>query len=288
METSLMKLRLFTIAFLAAWASFAQQYTFDIRQNHLDGVYNPGERIVFTCKLFEDGKPAKDKILHCIVHHNKKAIKTYDFAAGKPVQVATSMDKPGYCHITAVAKDKNKKMLYHKVKGRKRPALAYSGAVVNPLDIRQGTPEPKDFDAFWNAEKKRLKNIPMNVKLKLSPDSKPYRKVYLVTVNIGPEFRPVQGVMHIPTGVKPKSLPIFLFVHGAGVHMPKKNKQWAPPLPRESGLKPPVIFMDLNAHGLPNDKPAGFYLEKRKGELKNYPFMNNGDKEKYYMKGMIL
>ena len=74
---------------------------------------------------------------------------------------------------------------------------------------------------------------------------------------------PVSGYFARPVGAKPKSLPIILTVHAAGV--------------RDSNLRGTAgwagkgfLALDINAHGLPNGKPEDFYENLAKADLKDY------------------
>ena len=265
----------------------AQDYTMDFKMNHPDGIYRTGETIVVSAQLLEDGKPVTNKLLRYVLSRDVTHIKTVDGPADAPVTIETTLDHPGWCKVLAVGMDQNKKMLTGTVNGKPKNALFDIGAMVDPLDLKQGAPTPEDFAAFWERQKAELKRIPMDVKYKPVPSTPEYRKVNFVTINCGEGIRPVEGIMHIPANAKPKSLPILLHVHGAGVHNPS-DPQWAPPIPGGSAIKWPVIFFNLNAHGIPNDQPKSFYTELREGELKAYPFINSTNCETYYMKGMIL
>lgn len=272
--------------YLKAETANSAKYAVDFKLNHPDGIYKKGDKIVATAQLMEDGKPVKGKKLRYVIRHGAKEIKTADASADHPVTIETVMNEPGWCYFLIIGKDSDNKTLAWKEKSRQKHAIFSIGAMVSPLEIKQGAPTPEDFTAFWDAEKKKLKNIPMNVKYKPIPDTPKHRKANFVTIDCGKEFRPANGVLHIPASAKPKSLPIFLFVHGAGVHNPKTNKQWAPP--GRGKAKGQNIFLDLNAHGLPQYESLEFFKKIREGELKNYPFLNSTDRDKYYMKGMII
>jgi len=287
MEKFKMKKQVQIVLFLlGASVLAAQEYKFDIRADHPDGIYRSGEKMEFTAKLLQDGKMPPDKKIHYIIYHNGKEVRRGDASAAEPVKFDTKLDKPGYCMVTLVGKDAQGKVLLQK-KGKREQAMVESrGVIADPLNIRQGAPEPDDFDAFWDNERKKLKALPANVKVVPIPNQKAGR--CFLTADVGQGFRPVNAILHRPANAKPKSLPIFIFVHGAGVHFPGRHLGWHPPFPKKSVLKYPALFLNLNAHGLPNDQPVSFYQNLSRNELKNYPFQNSSDKNKYYMKGMIL
>ena len=276
--------------FLVAWMAFsasAQNYTFDIRQTHADGIYRAGEPVTFSVSLLENGEAAAGKGVRCIVYHDGREVKREDFPGQNKAQCVTSLEKPGWCQLTVVGLNPDKEPAQQMVEGKMKEILGYSGALVEPLKIQQGAPEPEDFDVFWAREKEKLRKIPMEAKTKPVPDAPDYLKISYVSVPVGSGFRPVEGVLKMPSGAKPKSLPVFLHVHGAGVHNPAAPA-WQPPLPEGSVVEEPVIFMNLNAHGIPNDQPKEYYEGLRSGELKGYPYLNSDNPEKSYLKGMVL
>lgn len=71
---------------------------------------------------------------------------------------------------------------------------------------------------------------------------------------------PVSGYFAKPAGAKPKSLPIILTVHGAGVGSSSLGGtvNWA---------KRGFLAMYINAHGIPNAEPASFYTDLANGSL---------------------
>ena len=63
--------------------------------------------------------------------------------------------------------------------------------------------------------------------------------------------------------------PAILFTHGAGVGGSNLGATyWAE---RDGGM----LAMDINAHGLPNGKPAEFYKAQEAGALKNYRYVDS-------------
>ncbi|WPJ95586.1 acetylxylan esterase [Coraliomargarita algicola] len=266
----------------------AQTYRFEIYQSHADGIYQAGEPIVFKVRMLEDGEAITDKGFRCILYHNRKEVAREDFFTADLVEYTTQLEAPGWCQLTVVGISAEGKPLYHEVGGRRQQALGYSGAVVDPLEMKPGLAEPDDFDAFWAQEKAKLQAIPLLAKRTLVPDVHASFQIEYVEVPVGSGFRPVNATLKIPANAQAKSLPIFVHVHGAGVHLPKTNLAWQPPVPKESSVKGPVIFMNLNAHGLPNDQPQEFYTALREGALKDYPYQNIDDPDRYYMKGVIL
>ncbi|MEY3853770.1 MAG: hypothetical protein RI910_2750 [Verrucomicrobiota bacterium] len=92
---------------------------------------------------------------------------------------------------------------------------------------------------------------------------------------------PISAYMAKPVGATPKSLPIILTVHGAGVNDSSLggSASWA-----ARGF----LAMDMNAHGLPNGKPRQYYADLYAGPMKGYRYENRQDREKGYFTGMML
>jgi len=266
---------------------FSQTYTFDLRQNYADGVYESGETIIFSPRLLKDGEPVFDKGLRCILYLNGKEVSKKDFPAGEDVAYRTALDKPGWCHLAVIGLDSTGEPFNQEVKGKSKQVRRYYGAIVAPLAIQVGAPEPSDFDAYWAKEKQKLEAIPHEAKRTAVLDVPEHLKTEYVEIPVGSGFRPVNAVVRMPANAEAKSLPIQLYVHGAGVRGPT-NSTWAPWMPEASGLKGHSLFMNLNAHGIPNDESKEYYQALNEGELKNYPFLNSDDPEKFYMKGLVL
>lgn len=265
---------------------FAQSYSFDCKLNKPNGIYKQGEKIAVSVQLLDNGSAVKGKMLHYIIYHDKRTIETSEVCADEPVVITTSMKQPGWCSFFVLAEDSDGKTLKIIENGKEKSVSFEIGVIVDPLLLQQGAGTPEDFLDFWNEQKRELNQIPMNVQYKPIPDTPVYRKSKYVTVDCGAGIRPVNGILHMPANAKPKSLPILLHVHGAGVHNPKSDPHWT--VPGRGKAKGANIFFDLNAHGLPQDKPLSFYKNLREGELKNYPFINSTDRNTYYMKGMII
>jgi cephalosporin-C deacetylase-like acetyl esterase len=160
-----------------------------------------------------------------------------------------------------------------------QPVAALAGAGVTPTEIKPSLPVPDDFDAFWAAQKKKLAAVP--AKAKLTPATTASKKAEVFDVQVDALGAPVSGYFARPLGAKPKSLPIILTLHGAGVRSanPVGPVGWA-----EQGL----LAMDINAHGIPNGKPAEFYTDLTNGALKDYRYAGRESRETCYFLGMFL
>lgn len=169
--------------------------------------FNPGEEMVFTFLVDVNGqKPDKPLSIAWTRtgDDGKRAYGKEVVVPGKPVVVKTKLDKPGFVRMQARLVDHKSRTLTKK-QGGQRPFVFDGGAGVEPEKL-QGSPEPADFDAFWDKQKKRLAAVPL--KFKMDKVSKPGAKVDVYAVSVdcaGP--RPVTGFLMMPAGAKDKSLP---------------------------------------------------------------------------------
>lgn len=159
-------------------------------------------------------------------------------------------------------------------------ASAMASAACDPDKIKPSLPIPEDFDRFWAGQKAELAKVPLNFTLNSVPTAT--KNVNAFDTQIDCLGAPVSGYFGKPKDAKPKTLPAILFVHGAGVGSSNLGSTaWAE---REGGM----LALDINAHGLPNGRPADFYKEQGAGPLKDYRYVGRSDREKNYFKGMFL
>ncbi|HWQ93651.1 MAG TPA: acetylxylan esterase, partial [Clostridia bacterium] len=92
---------------------------------------------------------------------------------------------------------------------------------------------------------------------------------------------PVSGYYARPRQTQPKSLPIILLLHGAGV-------QSASLANAQNWCRRGFLAMDINAHGIPNGQPTQFYRDLEAGRFKGYPRAGRESREEFYFLGMFL
>jgi cephalosporin-C deacetylase-like acetyl esterase len=238
------------------------------------GVYKAGEPIRFLITASDGGKPATGQVAYELKSDTAKVLESASarLTEGKAV-VTCTLKEPGTVMITV------------KMGDDKKPPTALAGATVDPFAIKPSLPAPKDFKAFWDAQKESLAKVPMNPRL--TPVDEPRK------VNYGPEVecfdlqldctggKPVRGYFAKPKGAKPKSLPAVLSLHSAGIKDSSLQAAW-------NGAKRGNLSVDINAHGLPNGKPAAFYTGLRNGELRGYSTRGMDSPETFYFYGMYM
>lgn len=234
-------------------------------------VYHRGETVTFLVNVMENETPVEKGDLEWSLLKDGLTLNVSGRAAinhGR-AEVSGKLDEPGFLQLRATYRP-----------NPKEPGVnALAGAAIDPLEIRASLPVPEDFDEFWMTQKARLSKVPQDTQLTSVPsNSKTVESFDLQAQCVG---APVSGYLARPLDAAPKSLPIILTVHGAGV--------------RSSGLGSAVswaskgyLAMDMNAHGIPNGKPEAFYKDLAEGELKDYRYLGRDSRDACYFGGMFL
>lgn len=240
--------------------------TLKILADRAEALYKAGETATFSIEALQDGKPLAEGNVVGVFSKDgwqPQPPQTLVVKDGKATVVG-KLDEPGFLLLRATM-------------GK---ATSLAGASFDPLQLKPSLPVPDDFDQFWAAQKGALAKVP--VKSTLTPVQAPVKGMEAFDVQVDCLGKPVSGYFGRPQNAKPKSLPAILFVHGAGVRGSSLGStQWAV---KEGGM----LSLDINAHGIPNGKPAEFYTALTEGELKDYRSLGRQDREQCYFKGMFL
>ena len=244
------------------------------RAERANATYQVGEKVTFAVSVEEKGKPTNGSLIDWVIVKDGLATEQKGFSSvvdGKATVVG-SLNEPGFLQLKVTA---------HRLDARSKPLAvsAMAGAAVEPTKIPRSLPVPDDFDAFWSGMKQKLAGVP--VAPKLVPVKAPLPGVESFDVTAPALGLQISGYMSKPVGAKPKSLPIILTVHGAGVSDSSLggSANWA-----SKGF----LAMDMNAHGLPNGKPKQFYADLYAGPMNPYRYEFRNDREKAYFTGMML
>jgi hypothetical protein len=236
-----------------------------------DAIYKVGEPVEYTISLSKDGEPVE--ALEVTWTLSKDGVPPNENGSAKLVggkaTASGTLAEPGFLLCRASFRETP----------QSTPITALGGAAIAPLEIQPSLPVPDDFEAFWKAQKEKLAAVPAKATLTPDPASTDTLEVFDVQVEcLG---APVSGYFARPKGAAPKSRPAILTVHGAGVLSGNRSNamRWG----NEGALA-----MDINAHGIPNGKPAEFYKALAEGELKDYRFRGIDDRETNYFLGMFL
>jgi cephalosporin-C deacetylase-like acetyl esterase len=172
------------------------------------------------------------------------------------------------------------------VEARIKQESSSLGMLVDPGKLKPGAKRPKDFETYWNGLKKSLTAMPQEIKraVVLGTDSDNGYNCEDIEINC-PGPKPVRGYFAKPEKAAPKTLPIVLLVHAAGV-----KGSWCRSEPRNALLyaKMGTLCFDLNAHGMLNDQPDSYYSDLENGELKTYWLQGVTNRDEVYFRGMYL
>lgn len=266
-------LLMITLAAFAAGDAFAQDtavaapaISLKVSADRSDALYHTGELATFTIEATQDSKPLAEGKVACTFSKDgwqPQSQQTLELKDGKAT-LTGKLDEPGFLLLRATI-------------GK---TTAMAGAGYDPLQLKPSMPVPDDFDQFWSAQKAELAKVDM--KSTLAPVETQSKGLEAFDLQVDCLGKPVSGYFGRPREAKPKSLPAILFVHGAGVRSANLGStQWAL---REGGM----LALDINAHGIPNGKPAEFYTALSDGELKDYRSVGRQDREQCYFTGMFL
>jgi len=172
------------------------------------------------------------------------------------------------------------------VEARSKTENASIGMLIDPAKLKPGVKCPGDFESYWNKLKKSLNDLPLEIKSEavLGTESDKGYSCDDIEINcLGP--KPARGYFAKPEKAAPKSLPIVLLVHAAGV-----KGSWCRSEPSNAlgYAKRGALCFDLNAHGMLNDQPDSYYADLENGELKTYWLQGLTSRDEVYFRGMYL
>ncbi|MDP2887564.1 MAG: acetylxylan esterase [Bacteroidota bacterium] len=259
----------FFLFLISGFVSLAQNQTLELKQTNETGIYTKGEKI--RVMAFVQNR-TNDSIYVVARKNNDQIISEKAFLpeADSLLIFEGSSSKPSSFMVEAHIKEQ-KQLL---------------GMIVDPQNLKPGIKVPKDLNKYWNAEKQNLAALQLDVKFGKN-ESKEFEFVCFDTeINCtGP--KPARGYFARPTKAAPKSLPIVLLVHAAGVKG-SWCKSEAEEALRYAKMGKGAMCFDLNAHGMLNGQPEEYYNDLETGELKDYFVQGLEDRNSVYFKGMYL
>ncbi len=265
---------------LTSWAiADTDKILITVRPDRDEAVYKKGETVTFQIEVKDGSGKALDwGSVHCYFSDDHyKTTEDYTLAVtGQPLKVTGKLVRPGFLQCE-VQFDSGSRELKSKVK----PGLG--AAAISPEEISPSREVPIDFEAFWSSQKERLAEVPLNAEMeKILPSSTDKIEVFDTQITCLDDV-PVSGYFGRPVGAKAKSLPIILWVHGAGVRSSSLGKA-------VTGATEGYLSMDINAHGIPNGRPKTYYdqLKGKDGRLKNYSHQGRENRDAFYFKGMFM
>lgn len=270
--------------------------------------YNPGETMVFTIEPQDiNGELPAGKYFLKWERTGDDGIteKGKEPFTGKPFVYKTSISKPGFVRLYAVVVDAEGKEFrkaipkfkgdrtspegqraLKKLKKLKRLVFFDGGAAAGIDTLRQGAPEPKDFDAFWAKEKAELSKIPFNTKRIEAKCHNHKANIYALSVDCRGGM-PVTGYLSIPKAAeKGRKFPVRIGTFGYGV-----SEQRIPRNPPDDAIE-----FKINAHGFllrefgGTDEYYKTYSSRISSNGYTYALdpKQNSNRETCYVRGMIL
>lgn len=170
------------------------------------------------------------------------------------------------------------------------PGSYMVGFLVAADEFRPGYEIPSDFDSYWDAQKKALRKSNMKVtRTSVSLEGEKDAEGYLawdleISMPEGPSAR---GYLVLPENAAKKSLPIYMYLHSAGVNKPF-NKSTLSKALSDAKAGSGCISLDLNAHGMLNGQPQSYYDGLYEGDLKNYSTRPLTTRDEFYFRQMYL
>jgi len=250
-------------------------------------VYGIGETMTFTFRL--RGFEGMDKTTFFFdwtrtADDGKK--ESGRATAAEPLVLTTSLDRPGFVRYYIELKDAAGEVVLRKIPSGEKNVFFDGGAGVDILNIRQGVPEPADFDAFWAKHKANLAKVAWRglEKIVKIDSSNPAVDVYTVSVPCAGGM-PATGFLYVPTAAKDgRKFPAQIRFHGYGA-------SWNATHPRADRMKGDMLVLDCTAHGFELMRESDYYRALRKKVSVNgfgYAFdpKTNADPETAYFCGM--
>lgn len=252
-------------------------YRLKVVTDRPDAIYDTGQEARFLVTVTCGNQPVTGGDVSYVVDDfiteyppaNEYPIGDLKLDEGGACAIAVSADQPVFlrCRVT-----------YQPPQGAKLATFVAAG--FSPDQIALSLPVPEDFDQFWADQKRQLAEVPLEPEL--SPVEQGNTEIECFDVQV-PCLggAPVSGYLGLPKDAPPKSLPAILWVHGAGVRSSSLSNA-------AKGAQAGMLSMDINAHGIPNGKPAEFYRDLTAGQLKNYRHEGRESRETAYFRGMFL
>jgi len=247
--------------------TIAQGQNVLLKQTNESGIYKKGQKVRVT--LFLKDHSTDSVSIKIRKNHSEQVSQGADRFTGDTIVVFDEiLNEPSSVIFEASTKAET----------------ASIGLIVDPEKFKPGTNRPKDFDQFWKAEKKAIRALPMDVKKVSVKEGGNGFSCFDMEINCtGP--KPARGYFAKPESAKPKSLPIVLLVHAAGV-----KGSWCRSEPenalRYAKMGNGTLCFDLNAHGMLDGQPEKYYVNLENGELKDYYHQGLESKKDFYFRGM--
>lgn len=241
--------------------------------NSPDGVYHKGETVKVTARVEGGGS---ESVLMQVYSYGKVISSMEMVVSGDETLVFSEVCSEPVSKMVKLSPVSNPK------------TSTMVGYLVDPEEFVPGFAIPSDLKAYWDSEIARMRSLKPEVKVLpavgVKDEDKDKFECYQIEINM-PEGNPCRGYVAWPRGAAPASLPIYLFVHSAGVNRQANTSKahFTIGLARKG-----CLALDINAHGYLADQPQSYYDALDAGELKNYAGRDFTGVSDYYFHNMYL
>ncbi|HNX36529.1 MAG TPA: acetylxylan esterase [Kiritimatiellia bacterium] len=279
-------LRIRGLTFLAGLAcfatgAFAGTLLLVGKTDKASALYEPGEKMVFSVRLEEDGRPvAGKKLVWQRTGDDQKSEKGEAVSGEQPLQIVTACDTPGFVRIVVTAQDEAGQPIQN---DKKQTVVFDGGAGVRPEKL-ESVPAPADFDTYWASQKAELAKTPMKV-LEMKPVPETVAGVAAFDIKVAcAGGMPVSGYYCKPKDAAPKSAAAVVQFQGYSVVSAGRPDYVA------RDPKRPAIVLCINVHGIENGREPAYYQNLNATTLKSYAYNNaeNARRETAFFNGMTL
>ncbi|MBO5823086.1 MAG: acetylxylan esterase [Lentisphaeria bacterium] len=224
-----------------------------------------GEKITFNIKL--SGANIADRKVIAEVSGNRKIrakkLLTTDASGSAKIEVTSQVPGIVYCRAF--------------IKGQSLKLAKAAGVAVEKEKVTPALPCPADFNDFWNKIKSELDARPMDAVVTPEPVKNKALKGFKVIFPMGGDGKDGYAKLSYPANAKPKSLPAFLLVHGAGTGFVALKEEW-------TTLGGGMLLLSLSP--MPADSKGGVY-HARQGRFAGYRHWNPDNRDKIFFKDMF-
>ncbi len=248
-------------------------YTLTIETGRPEAFYHQGEEVLFNVALTYKEQPVSNATVQLRISKDGllPPMQKYDLPILNGAGVASGMlSEPGFLNGR----------VDFRVPDENRILSSFAGAAVDPLEIKPSLPPPDDFDSFWADQKKKLSDVPMNLKMTRIDSAYSDLEIYDVQADCFDGIH-LSAYLARPADSKPGSLPATVLCHGAGVASSRMSiaAAWS---------RDGFVAIDFSAHGLPNAQPRTFYGDLYKTELKRYYMKDPHSRDTIFFRELFI
>ena len=251
----------------------AQQLAF--APYHANGTYAVRERIGWNVTV-PPGQSATGTYTYTVKRDGLAVIGsgTLSLASGRAT-IETSLDQPGM--VLVEVRPPAGTTGFHGA-SKSEVGRVLLGAAVAPREIRQSGARPRDFDAFWAAQLRRLDSVA--VEPELTPHESGRDSVDYFTI----KMNNVGGAHVYGQLAKPRTsgrFPALLILQWANPPYPLQ-REWVTNYAAQGWL-----VLNVEPHDVPSDMPQAFY-DALPTLIKNYRLIGRHNREESYFLPMYL